>query len=334
MEKKLTFIDLFAGIGGIRMGFERNGFKCVFSNEIDDHACEMYELNFGENPKGDITKLDPNTLPDFDVLVGGFPCQSFSICGKQKGFDDARGTLFFDICRILSVKKPKAIMLENVFNLVTHDKGNTFRVMKECLSNLGYTIECKVLNARNFGVPQNRDRIIIVGSREGYHFDFDKLETNTIDCMKPFLDTEGEFEWLDPSAYTILEEKYIHKQKKSGLIFVGHRNKSIRKAGVRPGTEHLSRVHKMPNRIYSAEGTHPTIASQEESGRYWIYLDGKVRKLTISECYRFFGFPENFIRTGKPSKQYLRIGNSVCVNMISAIAKEIKNQFFSEDSQK
>lgn len=153
--KNIKFIDLFAGIGGIRLGFEKNGYKCIYSNEINDHACEMYEANFGVNPKGDITKLDPKTLPDFDVLVGGFPCQSFSICGKQKGFDDARGTLFFDICRILDEKKPMAFMLENVFNLVTHDKGNTFKVMQKSLNDLGYTISYKVLNARDFGVPQN-----------------------------------------------------------------------------------------------------------------------------------------------------------------------------------
>lgn len=330
MTNELSFIDLFAGIGGIRMGFERNGFKCVYSNEIDDHACEMYEANYGINPKGDITKLNPKTLPDFDVLVGGFPCQSFSICGKQKGFEDARGTLFFDICRILDEKKPTAFMLENVFNLVTHDKGNTFKVMKNSLENLGYTIEYRVLNARNFGVPQNRDRIIIVGNKFGKKFDFDKLETRTIDCMHPFLDKEGNFEILNPSDYTILDDKYVHRQPKSGLIFIGHRNKKIRTVGVRPGTEYLSRVHKMPNRIYSAEGTHPTIASQECSGRYWIYVDGIVRKLTINECYRFFGFPEDFKKTGLLSKQYERIGNSVCVNMIQAIAKEMKIQFFEE----
>ena len=330
MDNKIKFIDLFAGIGGIRMGFEKNGFECVYSNEIDDHACEMYEANFGVNPKGDITKLNPTSLPDFDLLVGGFPCQSFSICGKQKGFEDARGTLFFDICRILEEKKPKAFMLENVFNLLTHDKGNTFRVMQDSLHNLGYEISYKVLNARNFGVPQNRDRIIIVGNREGIKFDFEKLQTNTISSMIPFLDVEGDFEYLSESEYTILDQKYVKRQATSGLIFIGHRNKAIRVAGVRPGTEHLSRVHKMPNRIYSAEGTHPTIASQETSGRYWIYVNGKERKLTINECYRFFGFPENFKRVGLISKQYERIGNSVCVNMIDAVAKEIKNQIFSE----
>lgn len=205
--------------------------------------------------------------------------------------------------------------------------------MQDSLKNLGYTINYKVLNARNFGVPQNRDRIIIVGCRDNKKFDFDKLETNTIDCMYPFLDKEGDFEILDPKDYTILEEQYVHRQPKSDLIFIGHRNKKIRVAGVRPGTEHLSLVHKMPNRIYSAEGTHPTIAFQELSGRYWIYVDGIVRKLTINESFRFFGFPEDFKKCGILSKQYERIGNSACVNMISAVAKEMKRQFFEEDVQ-
>lgn len=331
MENKIKFIDLFAGIGGIRIGFENNGFECVYSNEINDHACEMYEANFGCNPKGDITKLNPFDLPEFDILVGGFPCQAFSICGKQKGFEDARGTLFFDVCRILEAKKPKVFMLENVFNLVTHDKGRTFRIMQENLKKLGYSINYRVLNARDFGVPQNRERIIIVGNNLGKKFDFDRLETNRIDSMISFLDKEGNFEYLNPTDYTLLSENLIRKQEKSGLLFVGYRNKKIRVIGVRPQTEHLSRVHKMPNRIYSAEGTHPTIASQETSGRYWIYVNGNVRKLTINECYRFFGFPENFRKTGLLSKQYERIGNSVCVNMISSIAKEIRNQFFTED---
>ena len=129
-DRKLKFIDLFAGIGGFRLGFERAGCECVFSSEIDEHACEMYELNFGDNPKCDITKLDPKTIPDFDILCAGFPCQAFSICGKQKGFyDETRGTLFFDICRILEEKKPSAFVLENVSNLEKHDSGRTLTVM-------------------------------------------------------------------------------------------------------------------------------------------------------------------------------------------------------------
>ena len=326
---KITFADLFAGIGGFRLGFEQEGFECVYSSEIDEHACEMYEANFGVNPYNDITKLDPKEIPDFDVLLGGFPCQTFSICGKQKGFYDTRGTLFFDICRVLEEKKPKVFVLENVANLETHDKGRTLTVMLQSLHHLGYAVSYKVLNARDFGVPQNRERIIIIGNRDGLIFDFDKLEKNTINSMKPFLDKDGDFEYLDESEYTLIDEEHI-KVQKSGLIFVGYRNKKIRTKGVRQGTEHLSRVHKQPNRIYSAEGTHPTLASQETSGRYWILVDGKVRKLTLNECFRFMGFPEDFKKIGPVGQLYQRIGNSICVNMVQAIAKEVKNQFFTK----
>lgn len=327
MDKRLKFIDLFAGIGGFRMGMERNGFECVYSCENNEHACEVYECNYNENPMGDITKINPDDLPDFDVLCAGFPCQTFSICGKQQGFHDTtRGTLFFDICRILEKKKPAAFILENVQHLEKHDKGNTLYVMMQALNELGYSVTYKVLNAKNFGVPQNRERILIVGSRDGKIFDFDKLELKPVDRMVPFLDSEGEFEYLEPNDYTILSE--YKKQPKSGLVFIGYRNKKIRTVGVRPGTEHLSRVHKQPNRIYSAEGVHPTIASQEQSGRYWIYHNDKVRKLTINECFRFMGFPNDFKKPGLSSKLYERIGNSICVNMVEAVAKELKRQFF------
>ena len=329
VDKKLKFIDLFAGIGGFRLGFENAGCKCVFSSEIDDHACEMYELNFGENPRCDITQLNPKDIPDFDILCAGFPCQAFSICGKQKGFyDETRGTLFFDICRIIEEKKPKAFVLENVSNLEKHDSGRTLTVMLSVLSELGYTVVYKVLNARNFGVPQNRERIIIVGNLNGRAFDFTKLKTNTIETMKPFLDKVADFEILPKESYTILDDSQIKKQSKSGLMFCGYRNKKIRTVGVRPGTEHLSRVHKQPNRIYSSSGIHPTLASQESSGRYFIKDGDVVRKLTMDECFRFMGFPENYKKTGSTANLYARIGNSICVNMVKAVADEIVKQFF------
>ena len=329
VDKKLKFIDLFAGIGGFRLGFENAGCKCVFSSEIDDHACEMYELNFGENPRCDITQLNPKNIPDFDILCAGFPCQAFSICGKQKGFyDETRGTLFFDICRIIEEKKPKAFVLENVSNLEKHDSGRTLTVMLSVLSELGYTVVYKVLNARNFGVPQNRERIIIVGNLNGRAFDFTKLKTNTIETMKPFLDKAADFEILPKESYTILDDSQIKKQSKSGLIFCGYRNKKMRTVGVRPGTEHLSRVHKQPNRIYSSSGIHPTLASQESSGRYFIKDGDVVRKLTMDECFRFMGFPENYKKTGSTANLYARIGNSICVNMVKAVADEIVKQFF------
>ena len=328
-QENLTFIDLFSGIGGFRVGFEKAGFKCIYSCEIDEHARKVYKENFKEDPLCDITKLNPKDLPDFDILLAGFPCQSFSICGRQRGFyDSTRGTLFFDICRILENKKPSAFILENVRNLETHDKGKTLTIILDSLHSLGYSVSYRVLNAKDFGVPQNRERIIIIGNKDGYVFDFDKLEKNETNSMVPFLDKNGDFEYLKKEDYTLIEEKHVKRQK-SGLIFVGYRNKKIRTNGVRKGTIHLSRVHKQPNRIYSSEGTHPTIASQEQSGRYWILTpDKRVRKLTLNECFRFMGFPENFKKIGITSKLYERIGNSVCVNMVYAIAKEIKVQFF------
>lgn len=328
MKEKIKFIDLFAGIGGFRLGFESAGCECVFSSEIDDHACKMYELNFNDNPKCDITKLNPNDLPNFDILCAGFPCQAFSVAGYQKGFDDTRGTLFFDICRILETKKPKAFVLENVSNLEKHDSGKTFTTMLSVLSELGYTFAYKVLNARNFGVPQNRERIIIVGSKDGYTFDYNRLKYNIVNSMKDFLDNEGSFEVLPKESYTILKSKYIKKQPKSGLVFCGYRNKKTRIIGVREGTEHLSRVHKQPNRIYDVSGIHPTLASQESSGRYFIKNGNIVRKLTMNECFRFMGFPENYKKVGGTTSIYARIGNSICVNMVKAVAKEMINQFF------
>ena len=332
-SSQIKFIDLFAGIGGFRIGFERANCSCVFSSEIDEHACKMYELNHGDNPFCDITKVDEKSIPDFDILCAGFPCQAFSICGKQLGFEDkTRGTLFFDICRILAEKRPKAFMLENVFNLEKHDKGRTLKVMLDTLNDLGYHVDYRVFNAREFGVPQNRDRIIIIGNNIGKVFDFNKIEKNKVESMLPFLDSEGDFEFLEEGTYTLIDKDKIKKQEKSGLMFCGYRNKKIRTSGVRPGTEHLSRVHKQPNRIYDSQGIHPTLASQESSGRYFIKVNDKVRKLTIKECFRFMGFPDDFKLCGGSAQLYARIGNSVCVNMVESIAKQIVKQFFKGEN--
>lgn len=168
-----TFIDLFAGIGGIRLGFEAVGGHCVFSSEFDEDACKTYEANFGEHPSGDITKIEAQNIPDFDILLGGFPCQAFSIIGKKEGFsNETCGTLFFDIERILKEKRPKAFLLENVRNLVSHDKGRTFKIITSHLEALGYHIYAKILNALDYGVPQKRERIIIVGFLDNVIFKF------------------------------------------------------------------------------------------------------------------------------------------------------------------
>lgn len=323
-----TFIDLFCGIGGFRLGMEQSGFNCVFSSEINPHACSMYEANFGENPFNDITLLDPTIIPHVDILCAGFPCQAFSKAGKQEGFNDVRGTLFFDLCRIIESKQPKVLLLENVKNLLKHDKGNTFKVIKHTLESLGYLISYKVLNAKDFGVPQNRERIIIVGLHKTFQsipFDFSKLIHSYNFSLSSVLESHIDT-YLQPQDYTLISEPKL--QKISGLIFKGYLNKNMRIKGVLPGTERLSRSHKQPNRIYDANGTHPTLSSQESSGRYFIYINNQVRKLSILECYRLMGFPDNFIKIGKPTHLYNRIGNSICVPMITSIAKTLKAEYF------
>lgn len=318
---EFTFIDLFAGIGGFRIPLQELGGKCVFSSEFNPHAQRAYELNFGEVPFGDITELDLNIVPKHDILCGGFPCQPFSISGKRKGFDDTRGTLIYHIFEIIEKRQPKVVFLENVKHLLHHDKKRTLNTIILNLEELGYEVSKKVLNASDFGVPQNRERIIIIGHRKK-KFDFSKIKTVPKPVLKDFLDKENTFEYLD-EPYTIIDKM---KTQESGLIFAGYRNKTIRKAGVRPGTEHLSRVHKQPNRIYSTEGVHPALPSQESSGRFWVWHNEQVRKLTIEECYRIMGFPDKFKFINSKSELYRQIGNSVAIPMIKAVAEQIKKQ--------
>jgi DNA (cytosine-5)-methyltransferase 1 len=323
------FIDLFAGIGGFRTGFETAGFKCVFTSEIDPQCQEVYETNFGEKPFGDITKIEPSDIPNFDVLLAGFPCQPFSISGKKMGFEDTRGTLFFDICRIIEEKQPRVVILENVKHLIHHDKNRTFKTILKALSALGYHVTHKILNAKDFGLPQNRERIFIIATKKHY-FDFGKLKKKRRVVLRDFLDESGNFEFIDKSEYTLIESP---KDQDSGLIFVGYRNKNIWKKGVRENTEHLSRVHRQPNRIYSVAGTHPTIPSQETAGRFFIYIPelDAVRKLTINECYRIMGFDADFIKHPNAAAQYKQIGNSVAIPVIKAIADSIKEQKLLSD---
>lgn len=320
-KPEFTFIDLFAGIGGFRIPMQELGGNCVFSSEFNYHAQRAYEFNFGEVPFGDITKFNTDIVPKHDVLCAGFPCQPFSISGKMKGFEDTRGTLIYHVFEIIEKHQPKVVFLENVKHLVYHDKKRTLATIVQHLEEMGYIVSKKVLNASDFGVPQNRERIIIIGHKET-KFDFSKIKRKPKTTLKEFLDKENDFEYLE-EPYTILEEQ---KTQVSGLVFAGYRNKTIRKAGVRPGTEHLSRVHKQPNRIYSTEGVHPALPSQESSGRFWILHEDEVRKLTIQECYRIMGFPDEFKLLNNKSELYRQIGNSVAIPMIKAVAEQIKTQ--------
>lgn len=328
--KEIRFIDLFAGIGGFRLGFNKCGCKCVFSSEFNEACQKVYEANYGEKPAGDITKIDAKDIPNFDILCAGFPCQPFSICGKKMGFKDTRGTLFFDVCRIIKEKQPKVILLENVKHLINHDNKRTLRVIISSLEELGYNVSYKVLDSSKFGVAQCRERIIIIGVKGG-QFDFSDVRESKPINIRKILDKKGNFEYLDKSEYTLLTSNYIHKQK-TGLIFVGYRNKKIWKKGVKPHTEHLSRCHRQPNRIYSIDGIHPTLPSQETSGRFWIYNpeEKTVRKLTIQECYKLMGFPKNFIIDSQIGNAYKQCGNSVVVPMVNELAKSIIRQCFRE----
>lgn len=329
---KYSFIDLFAGIGGFRQAFENEGYKCVFSSEINEKCRRVYAQNFGEIPFGDITQINPCSIPDFDILTAGFPCQPFSICGKRKGFEDTRGTLFFNLCEIISVKQPKVILLENVKHLIHHNGGRTLKVIIESLEELGYEVNYKLLNAKDFGIPQNRERIIIMASKFG-SFDFNKIKRNKINSkLRELLEYSNNFEYLNKNEYTLI--KNIREQE-SGLLFVGYRNKGIWKKGIRPNTEHLSRVHRQPNRIYSIDGIHPTIPSQETSGRFFIYIPeiNKVRKLSINECYRLMGFPDNFKKSDTLGDAYKQIGNSVCIPLIQELANQIKKQGLLEKNE-
>lgn len=321
-----TFIDLFSGLGGFRLALESLGGQCLFSSEINSHACSIYQTNFGDNPFHDITQINPLDIPDFSVLCAGFPCQAFSIAGKKKGFEDTRGTLFFDVCRIISAKRPPVVLLENVKNLIVHDNKNTFSTIISTLENLNYHVSFQLLNARNFSIPQHRERIIIVGIDKNFStssFNFD-LTSYPLVSLSTIL--ENEHHVLNPNEYTILE-KHLQKVQPSGLIFSGYRNKNIRKVGVKADSLHLSRTHKQPNRIYHIDGVHPTLSSQESSGRYFIYNNHEVLQLTLLECFRLMGFPDDYIKIGSKANLYNRIGNSVCIPMIKEVMSSILKQY-------
>ncbi len=304
------FIDLFAGIGGIRIPFQENGGVCVFSSEWDKFSQKTYFANFGEIPAGDITRIEAKDIPDFDILLGGFPCQPFSQAGLHKGFDDTRGTLFFEIERILQVKRPKAFLLENVKQLKGHDKGRTFRVIMEHLGALNYHVDAKILRAADFGVPQNRERIYIVG--------FDKEYYNIPD--------DYTFPFPDPLCIPtrvgdILEEMVGEKYTISDKLWEGHqrRKKDNRKQGKGFGYSLFNEDSPYTSTIsarYYKDGSEILI---EQKGK-------NPRKLTPRECARLQGFPDEFVIPVSDAQAYKQFGNSVAVPVIRALANQILHE--------
>ncbi|MGB0930077.1 MAG: DNA cytosine methyltransferase [Chitinophagales bacterium] len=291
-------IDLFAGIGGIRLGFEKYGCKTVFSSEWDKHAQKMYEANFGEKPFGDINDVVPEEVPDHDILLAGFPCQPFSIAGKQLGFADTRGTLFFNIEAILAAKKPKAFLLENVKRLRTHDKGRTLGVILEKLKGLGYTVYHKVLNTLDYGLPQKRERIYIIGFLDSIHFQFPKP-----------------LKYYKPLSEVLDKEEGVPEN-----FFLSDRLKDKRLKAVKPNPPYPSIWHENIGGNISAL---PFSCALRAGGSYNYLVVNGVRRLTGREMLRLQGFPEDFI-INIPYSQVRKVaGNSVTVPVIEAIAGEM-----------
>lgn len=317
-EKKLggagfTFIDLFAGIGGMRIAFERAGGHCVYSNEWNKYSQQTYFANFGERPEGDITKVDAYDIPNHDILVAGFPCQPFSIAGVSKkqslgratGFEDkTQGTLFFDVCRVLKAKRPRAFMLENVKNLKSHDRGRTFKVITEALDELGYEVFYEVLDGQCY-VPQHRERILIVGfDRKRYgndmQFEFDLTPVNPKPVMGDILEKEIDNKYTLSDKLWIYLQNYAAKHKAAGNGF-GY------------GMADRNGVSRTLSARYYKDGSEILIAQEE----------GNPRKLTPRECARLQGFPDSFKIVVSDTQAYKQFGNSVVVPLMENVAKLI-----------
>lgn len=310
-QTEYTFIDLFAGIGGMRLAYELAGGRCVYSSEWNKYSQQTYCTNFGEQPDGDITQVNAADIPDHDILVAGFPCQPFSIAGVSKkqslgratGFEDkTQGTLFFDVCRILKEKRPKAFMLENVKNLCSHDKGRTFQVIQESLAELNYTVFFDILDGKNY-VPQHRERIIIVGfdmERYGdnYQFIFETSPLARQPVMQDILESEVSDKYTLSDKLWLYLQNYAAKHKAAGNGF-GY--------GLAP----MDGVSRTLSARYYKDGSEILIAQ-----------DGKnPRRLTPRECARLQGFPDTFKIPVSDTQAYTQFGNSVVVPLMADVAR-------------
>jgi DNA (cytosine-5)-methyltransferase 1 len=301
--KTIKFIDLFAGIGGMRIAFEDVNTKCVFSSEWDKFSQKTYLENFNETPKGDITQIDASDIPDHDILVAGFPCQPFSNIGKREGFNHAtQGTLFFDILRILTEKRPVSFLLENVPGLLTIQKGETFNIMKEALNELGYLIEYQILDAADFGLPQFRKRIYIVGFKKELG---DAVNTFSFPIPKSEKVFIKDYLEVDPKGYTITEKtqkNYLFKKDDGRPQIVDFESEIQVKTLV-------ASYHKI----------------QRLTGTFVKGGDTGLRLLSELECKRIMGFPEDFKVPVSRTQMYRQFGNSVAIPVVKEIADRIKS---------
>lgn len=309
MQKIFRAIDLFAGIGGIRLGFQqafRKHIDFVFSSEIDKFAQKTYCENFGEVPFGDITQIDERQIPQHDIILAGFPCQAFSIAGKRKGFEDTRGTLFFDIVRIAKEHLPQLIFLENVKGFKNHNRGRTFEIVLKTLEELGYEVFYEILNAKNFGVPQNRERIYIVAfSKRVFrkvNFSFNELKRSNIESRVGDI-----LEHAADTRYTISDKLWSGHQKRKEMH--RHRGNGF---GYSLFDENSKYTSTMSARYY------------KDGSEILIYQKGSnPRKLTPRESARLQGFPDSFLIPVSDNQSYKQFGNSVAVPVIQKIAETI-----------
>jgi DNA (cytosine-5)-methyltransferase 1 len=308
-----TFIDLFAGIGGFRIALESFGGVCIFSSEWDKNSQLTYFRNHGDLPHGDITKVSTLNIPSHDVLCAGFPCQAFSISGKQKGFDDTRGTLFFDIARITNFHKPKILFLENVKNLISHNHGNTFRTMLNVINDLGYDVFYKVLKSSDFGVPQARERIYIVCFRK---------DLNISDFKYP------------NSRCAPIPIKKILEENVDSKYFINRDDIKLNLSNVHSRVKDITKPIKVGiinkggqgERIYSIDGAGITLSAYgggaaSKTGAYLV--SNGIRKLTPRECARLQGFPEDFEIPGKDNIAYKQFGDSLTIPVVKLIFNNI-----------
>ena len=294
----LKTIDLFAGIGGIRLGFEAFGCENIFTSEWDQDAQKMYEANFGEKPRGDITQIAPADIPNHDILLAGFPCQPFSIIGSMQGFADTRGTLFFNIEEILRIKQPYAFLLENVKQLRTHDSGRTFNTILEKLEKLGYFVHHAILNALDFDLPQKRERIIIVGFKENIQFKFPQPK-GLYKSLAEILESEQEIDKKLFASQNIIDKRQNRLKIMPFYPSVWHENKG-------------GNISVLPFSCALRAG-----------GSYnYLLVNGK-RRLSSREMLRLQGFPEDFKIVVSYAAMRKLTGNSVAVPVIKAVAKEM-----------
>lgn len=294
------------------MALSSLGAECVYANEWDKNAQEVYKNNFGITPEGDITKVDENSIPEHDILCAGFPCQAFSISGKQRGFEDSRGTLFFDVARVVKAKKPKIVFMENVKNFATHDNGKTLQVVKSTMEELGYTFYEKVLNAVNFGMPQKRERIYMVCFRND-------LKNKNFSYPKPFK-LEKHVEDFLLNDENLVKDLYVNR---SDTFFNEKDDNEYSDSSIRLGI-----VNKggQGERIYSTKGIAITLSAYgggifAKTGGYLV--NGKTRRLHPRECARIMGYPDTFKIAENKNQAYKQFGNSVVVDVLQYIAIEI-----------